>query len=269
MRRSVILSLAAIVALASAQPAKAQITTLYSTNFNAPTYTDGLLNPGTDTTTPGQDGWLHSSGTTNFISVSNSATNGFVSLTTTGQDVRRLFDGAATVTSGSVFFDADVTVSAAQATGDYSLHFTDGGTSNFYGRTFFRSSGAGFQLALGTSSGTTPTYGTTELPFGTPFHLLVRYDIVPGLANDTGALFVNPTTVDGSGDTPYVLATNQGIDATSIAALALRQGAAANAATLTVDNYRAFVPVPEPSSLVLLGAAAAAGMVRRFRRKTA
>src|SRR5439155_4460162 len=126
-----------------------------------------------------------------------------------------------------------------------------------YARTFFQASGSGFVMALGTSSGTTPTYGTTVEPFNTTIHILARYDFVAGAGNDTGALYVNPTTVDGSGDTPYVTATTQGTDATSIDALALRQGGATSSPTLTVDNFRAFTvtPVPEPSSLTLLGVA--------------
>src|SRR4051794_39655640 len=149
--------LAASLAIGLAQTAAAQPVILYSANFNSPTYTDGpLVNPptATDTTTPGQDGWLSTSaGLTNQIQVSNTATNGLVSLGAAGgQDVRRLFNGAATVTSGSVYYDADVTVTSAAATGDYALHFSDGGTSNFYARAHFKSSGTGFVMGLSTSS---------------------------------------------------------------------------------------------------------------------
>jgi len=252
----------------------AQAGVVLTSAFNSPTYSDGALNspnPLTDTTTPGQDGWLNSSGGgTNNVQVSNSATNGVVSLTTSGQDVRRPFDGAATATSGSVYLAADITVSAAQATGDYALHLTDGGTSNFYARTYIKSSGTGFVMALGTSSGTAVTYGATVLSFGTTYHLLDRYDFVPGLVNDTGALYINPTTLDGSGDTPYVAATTIGTDATSIAAVALRQGSATSAATLTVDNIQVTsVPaVPEPASMALL-CIAGVGLLRRRRSKVA
>jgi hypothetical protein len=242
---------------------------LYQASFNSPTYTDGPLNapnPTTDTTTPGQDGWINSSGGgTNNIPVSNSAINGFVSLTTNGQDVRRLFDGGATVTSGSIYYDADVTVSAAQATGDYALHLSDGGTQNFNARTFFKSSGTGFVMALTTGavpSGSSPTYGSTVLNFGQTYHVLARYDFVAGAGNDTGALYIDPTSMDGSADTPYVAATTFGIDATSLAAVALRQGTSTNAPTLTVDNYRAFA-VPEPGSAALLAIAAVYALRRR------
>ncbi len=222
---------------------------LYTTNFNAPTYANGAL--------VGQDGWVLTNSTVNPLQVANVETNGNVAMTNNGQDVRRVFNDAATVTSGSVYFSVDVNVSAAQANGDYALHFTDGGTSNFYARTYIRSvDGNFFSLALGTSSGTAVNYGTEDLPFNTTINLLVRYDFVAGAANDTGALYVNPTTMDGSGDTAYIAATTIGTDATTIGALALRQGSAGNAATLTVDNYSAFTvdPVPEPASLVLLGA---------------
>jgi len=273
MLRSAILT--GSLALAFVQAAAAQPVVLYTTNFNSPTYTDGPLNnvDPNSTTAPGQDNWLNtSSGATgsflNPISVSNTATNGIVSLTTNGQDVRRQFTA---VNSGSVFFDADVTVTAAQAAGDYALHFTDGGTSAFFGRTFIRSSGTGFQLGISRAATVTNlTYGTTVLPFNTPLHLLVRYDLVPGLTNDTAALYVNPSTMDGSTDTPYATAFSEGTDATSIAAIGLRQGALANSATLTVDNLRVFseAAVPEPSSLALLGVAGVAAAVRR-RKKAA
>jgi hypothetical protein len=270
-RSTLAVFLTVVVSVGFSQTANGQPVILYSTGFDAPTYSDGVLNVGTDTTTPGQDGWLNTSGGgTNNITVSNSATNGLVSLTTSGQDVRRLFNGGATVTSGSVWLAADITVSAAQAAGDYALHLSDGGTSNFNSRVYFKSSGTGFVMALPTGADTTPNYGTTVLSFGTTYHMLARYDLVAGTGNDTGALFINPTSVDGSTDTPYVAATTAGIDATSIAAVAMRQGSAANAPTLTVDNIEVFTePVPEPSSLALLGVVGVAALVRRRRRNAA
>jgi hypothetical protein len=59
-----------------------------------------------------------------------------------------------------------------------------------------------------------------------------------------------------------VAATTTGVDATTIGALALRQGGGTSSATLTVDNYRAFA-VPEPGSMALLGVAGFALFRRR------
>jgi hypothetical protein len=255
------------VALGFSQAANAAV---MSVTFGTPTYADGALNapsPTTDTTTPGQDGWINTSGGgTNNIPVSNAATNGLVSLTTSGQDVRKLFDGAASFNTLSVYFTADINVSAAQATGDYALHLGDGSITGFFARMYIKSSGTGYVLAEGTSSGAAVTYGTTVLPFNTVQRVLVRYDFVAGgTTNDTGALYVNPTSADGTGDTPYVLATTTGTDATAISSFSLRQGTAGSAATLTVDNIVANTGLPEPGSIAVLGIASL-GMLARRRK---
>jgi hypothetical protein len=253
-----------IAASLSAVATSASAAVLYSTNFNTPTYSDGLLNNNTDTSTAGQDGWLNTNAggasVTNGIAVSNSATNGIVSLTTSGQDVRHQFSA---VNSGSVYLDADINVSAAQSGGDYFLSLGDGGTSLFYARTHIKSSGAGFVMGVGTSAGT-PTYGATVLNFGQTYHLLVRYDFVSGAANDGGALFINPTSADGSLDTAYVAMTNIGTDASSIGGVYLRQGSASASATLaSVDNI-VVTSVPEPMALGTFGLA---GLLLALRRK--
>ncbi|MFA6043427.1 MAG: hypothetical protein WC718_00460, partial [Phycisphaerales bacterium] len=154
------LQVAAVSAFALAA-GQAQAGILYTTDFNAPTYSNGAL--------VGQDGWLRT-GTiaTNPLTVSNSATNGGVAMTT-GEDANHPFLPAST--DGSIYLSADFTVTSASTAGDYFLHFSDGSSSLFYSRIYARSSGSGFTLAMGTSSGTAVTYGTTELAFGTSYHL--------------------------------------------------------------------------------------------------
>jgi hypothetical protein len=231
----------------------AALAAIYSTDFKSPTYSDAAL--------IGQDGWLITGASVvNALSVTNAATTGNVALTTTGQDVNRPLGSA--YNSGSMFVMAAVNVTAAQATGDYFVHLSDGGTSNFYARIYAKSSGAGFSLAMGTSAGTAVTYGS-ELAFGT-HAILFRYDFVTGAGNDTGALFVNPTSPDGTADTAYVNATLIGTDATSISAINLRQGTAGNAPTVSIDSLLVSVPVPETSTAALL-LVGCAGLARRRR----
>jgi hypothetical protein len=226
------------------------VTVVYSTDFNSPSYSDGAL--------IGQDSWVLTNSTTNPLNVANTAVNGTVTLTTTGQDVRRAFTATS---SGSVYLKADITVGSAQSGGDYFINLGDNSATIFNARTYIRSTAGGFQMAVGTSSGAV-TYGTTVLSLATTYTILVRYDFVAGAGNDTGALFINPTTADGSGDTPYVAATTIGTDAVSISSISLRQGSSGSAPGLTVDNIS--VSIPEPAS-ALLGSIGLLGLLRRRR----
>lgn len=235
-------ALAAGVALLGGASA-AQATIVYATNFNSPTYSDGPI--------AGQDSWTAISGIgTNSVAVANTGTNGNVRLTTTGEDVRRNFGPA--ITTGSVYLTATITLSAAQATGDYFLHLGDGSATIFNARIYAKSAPGGFVMAMGTGAGAGVTYGSTVLSFGTTYTILARYDLVAGLANDTGALFVNPTDAFGIGDTAYVAATTIGIDAVTFSSVSLRQGTAANAATLVIDNIDVSI-IPTPGAAALLG----------------
>lgn len=257
----------AAVLLASAG---ANAAVLVSADFNAPTYADGALVPADATstsTTAGQDGWLNSSGGgTNNIQVTGTATNGVASFVNTGQDVRKIAAASQGISSGSAYLTATFTLSAVQATGDYFIHMGDGGTSNFFARIYAKSATGGFVLADATSSGT-PVYGTTVLSLNTTYTLLARYDFVAGAGNDTGALYINPTTADGSGDTPYVTQTQVGTDAAFISSFSIRQGTAANAPSGTVDNIHIdganITTVPEPTSLALAGLIGLGALRRR------
>jgi hypothetical protein len=229
----------ALCALIGSQQAGADV--VYSTNFNAPLYADGPL--------IGQDSWaITGSSVVNPINVANAATNGNVTLTTTGQDANRTFTPISAASLLSIEYSVEINVASAQ-TGDYFIHLGDGGSSNFYNRLWARASANNgfFQLGMATSSGTTINYGA-DLPLGVVLNIVSRYDIVAGLANDTGQVFVNGN--------PYIAATTLGIDATTFGSVNLRQGTASAAPTVTVDNIVvSTTPIPEPSSTILLSLA--------------
>jgi hypothetical protein len=267
--------IALVACLFAAQVARAA-TINYATDFNSATvghtgnystsasYSDGAI--------IAQDSWaITGTSVVSPIAVAGTATDGKVTLTTTGQDVQRQFATATPITSGKVFLSADIDVTAAAAGGDYFLHLDDGSASIFPDRVFAKSSGAGFVMALATGTGTTPTYGSTVLGLNTVYHIVAEYDFVAGtvsptLGNDTAALYVNPTDPIVGGDNLYVAGTTQGADPTQIAGVNLRQGATGSAPNVIVDNIAVASITPEPASLSLLGLASL-GLIRR--RKTA
>jgi len=109
-------------------------------------------------------------------------------------------------------------------------------------------------------------YGTTELPFNTQFSLLACYDIVSGLANDTGALFINPQDPFGVGDTAERSLFITGTDPTTLLSVGLRQGPTTALGTVSSITISA---VPEPTSMAMIGLVSVAGLAVRYRRTNA
>jgi hypothetical protein len=187
---------------------------------------------------------------------------GAVQFGTSGQDEYGAFTIPLSTAAGRITTSMDINVSAAQATGDYFSHLSNpaGTTTIFLQRLFARSSENGFQLGLLDTSGTNSatTWGNTVLNFGTPYHVDVNWNFVPGNNNDTFAVRVN--------NAPYLTHTWTSVNAepTHLAAANLRQGGAANAATLTVDNL-VVDGVPEPATAALAGIISLLSIMRRSR----
>jgi hypothetical protein len=196
-------------------------------------------------------------------------TGGSLGLVTTGQDAYAAFASQVPTTGGtSLATSFLLNVSAAQATGDYFLHLSDpaGTTGNFYDRVYARASvnPGFFNLGLASFSGTGSviTYGG-DLPLGTPTSVISTWNFVDGLANDTLSL-----TVDSASYLTGYTWTGNAEPAAFVSAVNIRQGTAANAPTLTIDNLvvTSISVIPEPTSLMLVGSVAGAlGWVRRRR----
>jgi hypothetical protein len=249
---------------------------VFSDNFNS--YANGNL-AGTAQDALGQGTWRQ---TSTAAATPVQVVNGAIALGSSGQDVYSPLTTPTTLSDGqSIYFSLAINVSAVQSAGDYFLHFTPnaGNSSLFYSRLFIKSVTGGFELGwLGTSGGTgLPTYGTTVLSLSTTYQVVMAYNFSATTpTNSTGAVYVNPTDPIVGNNTAYLTAnwlTTATPDTNSIAAVNFRQGSAANAATLTVDNlvvataFSDVVPVPEPSTLVLagLGGLACLGALRRKR----
>jgi hypothetical protein len=188
--------------------------------------------------------------------------SGAVQVGTSGQDEYAAFTAPLSTAAGRITTSMDINVSAAQAAGDYFSHLSNpaGTTTIFLQRLFARSSGTGFQLGLLDTSGTNSatTWGTTDLNFNTNYHVDVVWNFVAGNNNDTFAVRVN--------NAPYLTHswTSMNAEPPALAAANLRQGTAANAATLTVDNL-VVDGIPEPATLVLAALVGVAGVSLRRR----
>jgi len=230
----------------------ASATVVLNENFDG--YTNGTLS--------GQGGWTATAAAATPMQVAGAADK-FVQLGTSGQDEYKALSTALPHFDGNVIHTSlAVNVSAAQAAGDYFAHVSDpvATTTNFYQRLFARSSGAGYQIGLVDTSGTgsTITYGTTVLNFNQEYDVDINWTVVPGLINDTFAL-----TVDSSPYLNHIWTSTSVAEPGNISAANLRQGAAANAATVQVDDYLVEGQIPEPASLGLLATVAVLSLRRR------
>jgi len=232
----------------------------------------------------GQDSWLQS-GTiaTNPIQVVTPGVGGSgnqVSMVTSGQDVYKAFSSPIAHTDGNTIYTGlDVTVTAAQATGDYFVHLSDpvGTTTAFFQRLFAKAStvGGDFQLGIAETSGGVPAtdYGATGLTFNTVYHVVVAWNFVAGTTNDTFKIYVNPTSNTEGSNPTYLTRTWSSATAepAQLSSFNLRQGTATNAATELVDNVSvsdtftdvAAIPEPASASLLLLGGLS---LIRRRRK---
>ncbi len=214
----------------------------FTSKMHAQTLVEDFNYPATTLLTA--NGYTNISGTTNFLTVTgpsltpagspSSGVGNAVTMTTSGEDVTKVF--APAITSGDAYASFFVNVTSAQATGDYFFILNDGST--FRPRVYVRSSGAGFVFGVSKST-TSIVYETTVRSFSTIHLVVLKYTFNPIATDDVVSLYVNP--VLGSPEPTATIAptTNGGAtDAVSLDRIALRQGAASSASAQVIDGIR-------------------------------
>jgi len=244
-------------------------------------YTAGNL-AGLTANTAGQNDWKQTStAATTPIQVNSS---GRAVIGSSGQDIYKAFTSSITKVDGSSFYlKARFAVTETTTTGDYFLNVSSsaGSTTDFFGRIgakLLTAGSAQYVLGIQSTSGTGSawTYGTTLLDKNTFYDVVLEWNSVAGTLNDTFNLFVNPLTAVRSNLTSYISAnwlSTSVAEPTTIAAVNLRQGTAANNTTALISSISAgntlgdvgVVPEPSTSGLLIFGVAALLG-VRSFRR---
>ena len=153
-----------------------------------------------------------------------------------------------------------VNVTSTQTTGDYFFHIFDGPVASnaFLGRVFAKKDPASTNFDFGlqfAAAGVTYVGAGTSYNYvpGTTYLIVVKYSFVAGTLNDQVALFVNPA-LGGAEPAATLTVVNPGssADGTTLDAIAIRQGTAANAPSVTIDAIRvstAWLDVSTPVSL--------------------
>ncbi len=164
------------------------------------------------------------------------------SIGTTGIDVNKPF--STSITNGNIYVAALMNITAAQAAGDYFFHLMKTGTTSpLVARLYIKKDTTvipnkfkfGFMKG---SSATNLIYSSASYDFNTTHLIVLKYAVIPGSANDSTFLFINPTI--GAEGIPTLVATDisqADLDTTS-QAIAIRQGNAANAANVDIDEIR-------------------------------
>ncbi|MEM8943686.1 MAG: hypothetical protein AAGD11_00770 [Planctomycetota bacterium] len=198
-------------------------------------YSDGNLVP--------NGGWsAHSGAGSNSVQVSGGAIN----LTHGGssrEDVSVNL-GIGNIVQGVLTYTFDLTVTDTAISGtdfEYFAHFSDGGTSAFFGRLdVVAPSGSGdYGLGISHNSSTAEATTTSDFDFGSPIAVSVTYDF----QDQQASLTVGSETIQSSVGTAPDLLTH----------MAFRQSNSSSDETLTVDNLQVFYTVPEPSAFLFGG----------------
>ncbi len=182
--------------------------------------------------------WTAHSGTTGFVQYipaglsmagyGSSGVGGAATIVTTGaEDVNRTF---APQSSGTVYFGALVSISTANATGQYFLHLKDSGTI-FRARVYAQDSGGNLRFRF-SSDGLTISDSSVDFAYNTTYLVVAKYDVSTGNA----ALYVLDAYSATEPGTPLLTSTGA---ANAMSAVAIRQSmSSGNTPAAIIDGIR-------------------------------
>jgi endonuclease/exonuclease/phosphatase family metal-dependent hydrolase len=191
-------------------------------------------------------GWTAHSGvgtnspTVNVLSLdyynANSSGGFAASMASSGEDVNKSFGN---INSGSVYVAFKVNIKTAQDIGDYFLHLGPSVIDTvFRARVFVKKDGEKFQFGIAKTRNA--TYTTEGFNFDQVYSLVIKYTFkTASAADDEVELFVNATTTTEPANSTIKGTSTENDTRDNIGSIALRQGTAANAATLVIDDIRA------------------------------
>ncbi|MBS1493246.1 MAG: T9SS type A sorting domain-containing protein [Bacteroidetes bacterium] len=190
------------------------------------------------------DSILVTSGNLNFPGLTTSTGNN-VSYGGSGTDYYRAFTNQ---TSGTVYasFILRITDISLQTTnGGYTIGFMENGSTTVFGATLWirnNTASGTTQFNLGINPRTTAgntVWSPSVLDEGTPYLIVIAYQIVPGATNDSVKLWINPTSFNGAEPYPTLMAANTLTDLTTgVQKIFMRQDASGTTPTLTIDEMR-------------------------------
>ncbi len=225
----------------------ASATTVLTEDFN---YPDGPLNDG-------NPAWVNHSGTADTLLVSGGAAA--VTQNNGSEDLHRVFDAAASFTSGVVSASFDMVVTAPGAmTGtdfEYFAHFWQStATTAFRSRTDIVAPGtAGGDYSIGIATMASTAEVTLGDLVGFNFGATVPVTITFDIDNGTSSLTAGGQTINTA-----VISLGQNIDG-----FGMRQSDSSSDETIFIDNL-VVTHVPEPASVsLLLGCLGVLAMRRR------
>ena len=149
---------------------------------------------------------------------------------------------ATELTTGAMYCAMLVKIDSAKTGGDYFFHtYKTGGSTNFYNRIYVKKASNG-NLSFGLLKGATAlniVWSDSSYLFSDTHLLVLKVEIVSGIANDIPSLFIDPVVSATEPTIPTITATDiASTDYTGIDRIALRQGSASVIPKLTVDEIR-------------------------------